>query len=83
MREERAVAMLMIKCPRTGQDVSTGILTDPDSYRKIPEALVQTRCSHCGLEHAWSPEDAWLAAEGSLEGLLDNDQRAKTGRCGL
>ncbi len=57
-------AELMIKCPRTGQDISTGILTDPASYQKIPETLAYTRCPHCGLEHAWWHNDAWLAAEG-------------------
>jgi len=57
------MAMLMIKCPRTGKDVSTGILTDSDSYQKIPDTLVYTRCPHCGLEHAWWHKDAWLAEE--------------------
>ena len=57
------MAMLMIKCPRTGQDGSTGIVTDSDSYQKIPDTLVYTRCPHCGLEHAWWHKDAWLAEE--------------------
>jgi len=57
------MAMLMIKCPRTGQDASTGILIDSDSYQKIPDTLVYTRCPHCGLEHAWWHKDAWLAEE--------------------
>jgi hypothetical protein len=42
--------------------------------------MMRNRCPYCGLEQ--SPEDAWLAGEGSLEGLLDNDERAKTERCG-
>ena len=54
------MAMLMIKCPRTGQDASTGILIDSDSYQKIPDTLVYTRCPHCGLEHAWWRDEAWL-----------------------
>ncbi len=57
------MAMLMIKCPRTGQDVSTGILTVSDSYQKIPETLAHSRCPHCGLEHAWWRNEAWLAEE--------------------
>ena len=59
------MAMLTIKCPRTGKDVSTGIDTDSDSYEKIPDTLTYTRCPHCGLEHAWWHNDAWLAEEGA------------------
>jgi hypothetical protein len=58
------MAMLMIRCPRTGQDISTGILTDSDSYQRIPDALVYTLCPRCGLQHAWWHKDAWLAEEG-------------------
>lgn len=57
------MAMLMIKCPRTGQDAWTGILTDSDSFQRIPDTLVYTRCPHCGLDHAWWHKDAWLAEE--------------------
>jgi hypothetical protein len=69
--------MLMIKCPRTGRGVSTGILTDPYSYLKTPSAMGRTRFPHCGLEHAWSCKDAWLAAEKLPEASHDNrwDQR--------
>ena len=58
------MAMLMIKCPRTGQDISTGILTDSDSFQKIPDTLAYTRCPHCGLAHAWWHKEAWLAEKG-------------------
>ena len=61
------MAMLTIKCPRTGKDVSTGIDIDPDSYEKTPDTLAYTRCPHCGLEHAWWHRDAWLAEEGGRQ----------------
>jgi len=43
------MAVLMIKCPRTGQDMSPGILTDSGSYQRIPDTLAYTRCPHWGL----------------------------------
>jgi hypothetical protein len=52
--------MLMIRCPRTGQAVSTGIHTDPDSFRRIPDVLGFAYCPGCGLDHGWWPEEAWL-----------------------
>ena len=53
--------VLMICCPQTGREVSTGIETDPESFQKIPNVLIRTRCPHCGLEHALWRDDAWLA----------------------
>ena len=54
------MAMLMIKCPRTGQVISTGIETDPYSTEPIPRVLVHTPCPYCGTDHAWWPNQAWL-----------------------
>ena len=54
------MSLLMIRCPRTGQEVWTGIETDPDSFRKIPDDLFYTSCPHCGLDHAWWRDEAWL-----------------------
>jgi len=53
--------MLMFRCPQTGQTVSTGIYTDPESFRRIPEALGLAYCPCCWLHHRWWPDDAWLA----------------------
>lgn len=52
---------LMICCPQTGREVSTEIETDSESFQKIPNVLIRTRCPHCGLEHALWRDDAWLA----------------------
>jgi len=57
---ESVMCLLMIRCPRTGQEVWTGVETDPDSFRKIPDDLFYTSCPHCGLEHAWWRDEAWL-----------------------
>jgi len=53
----------MIRCPHSGQDVGTGIDTDQESLRKIPDTLHYTPCPYCGFDHAWWKNEAWLAEE--------------------
>lgn len=57
---------IMIKCPTTGQSIATGIETDPNSFRQIPDVLSRSRCPICGLEHDWSKREAWIGE--SVEG---------------
>jgi hypothetical protein len=59
--------MLMIRCPRTGQVVPTGIETDPHSLRELPDTLVYTPCPYCGTDHAWWPDEAWLTNSPMLQ----------------
>src|SRR5680860_1198296 len=59
---KRAVMpMLMIRCPRTGCDVTTGLEVDHLSLEKLPDVMVHTHCPHCRIDHSWWPEEAWLA----------------------
>jgi hypothetical protein len=53
--------IVMIRCPRTGQDVATGIETDEESFKTLPDVLSYTRCPHCGIDHAWWPDEARLS----------------------
>jgi hypothetical protein len=55
------VASLMIRCPNTGQPISTGIETDEYSLQQIADVPARTRCSICGLDHTWWTREAWLA----------------------
>jgi hypothetical protein len=57
---ERTMSILVIRCPQTGQDVPTGIEIDSQSLQKVPDIIAYTRCPHCGIEHAWWPDEAWL-----------------------
>jgi hypothetical protein len=54
------MSMLVIRCPRTEHEVLTGIETDPLSFQELPDILVYTPCPHCGIDHAWWPNEAWL-----------------------
>ena len=54
------MSALMIKCPRTGQAVYTGIETDQISLNRAPDVPMQARCPACGREHVWWKREAWL-----------------------
>jgi len=51
---------LMVRCPRTGQDFSSGIETDRLSFERTPAFSGMIRCPLCGIDHSWSKIDAWL-----------------------
>jgi hypothetical protein len=52
---------LMIRCPKTGKPISTGIVTDECSLQQFPDVPTRTHCDVCGLEHVWWKREAWLA----------------------
>jgi len=54
------MAVVTIKCPHTGEQVSTGIETDQASFDGFPDVLTYSRCPACGLEHPWWKRDAML-----------------------
>jgi len=52
--------VLVVTCPTTRKDFSTGILTDTDSLALTPQDLTRSYCPHCRREHSWWPKDAKL-----------------------
>ncbi len=48
------MAVVVFTCPVTGDDVSTGIETDPDSFALVDAFDVRLRCPLCGDRHNWS-----------------------------
>ena len=60
------VGVLLIKCPVTGREFSTGIETDERSLELIPDTVAQSPCPHCGSDHAWSKFDARLSEDGLI-----------------
>lgn len=52
--------MVMIKCPKTGKDVPTGIAMDRTSFESSDMSDNKLRCPHCGETHAWNKKDAWV-----------------------
>jgi hypothetical protein len=57
------MAVVTIRCPRTGSFVSTGTEIEPHQFDKLGPKIFRIRCSDCGSEHLWSRGTAWLTAQ--------------------
>jgi hypothetical protein len=53
--------MVVIVCPKTGQEVPTGVVTDIESFADLPKGKSEFQCAVCGDVHEWSATDAMLA----------------------
>lgn len=51
---------LMIRCPETGREISTGVRTDEHSFKTAPVFFARSYCPHCRTEHEWFAKDAWV-----------------------
>ena len=69
---------LMVRCPRTGQDFSSGIETDRLSFELMPAFRATIHCPLCGVDHDWSKIDAWVREGLQLERPLSTDLRGCT-----
>ena len=56
------MGIIMIKCPVTGRDVSTGIETT--GIEELPAVTAKMVCPACGRVHDWIKANAWLAHSG-------------------
>ncbi len=57
------MSSVMIRCRTSGQAVATGIETEPNVFRKLPNVRARMYCPACGREHFWMTRSAWLAGE--------------------
>jgi hypothetical protein len=56
----------MLKCSMTGQEFSTSIEIEQDSFRELPDVVTRAYCPHCGQMHSMFTRDTrW--AEGMLQ----------------
>lgn len=62
------MGVLMIQCPSTGREVSTGI--EMLDVKQLPAVKATTVCSACGRVHEWTKNDAWLADGGQQYRVL-------------
>ena len=51
---------VMIKCPKTGCEISTGIQMDPSYFKTIPVFFARTLCPICQTQHEWFARNAWV-----------------------
>jgi hypothetical protein len=55
---EAGMGILLVKCPATGKEFSTGINADRGNLVGLRAIVATSICPHCGAEHAWRLEDA-------------------------
>ena len=67
-------SIIMIKCPTTGQAISTGIHIERVCFNKMANTLSRSHCPVCGNEHGWWKTDAWLAQRPSVYEQAHTDQ---------
>lgn len=54
------MARIMIKCPKTGKPVPTGVVMDAASFATASLTGNRVKCPHCPETHRWDKKDAWL-----------------------
>jgi hypothetical protein len=68
------MGVVMIRCPRTGHEISTGIEMARSDFQRAPVFFAHAHCPICRIEHEWFAKDAWVC-EGSrppLAALVDS-----------
>jgi hypothetical protein len=51
---------IMIRCPRSGHEIPTGIEMVPLDFQHAPVFFARVRCPICLEEHEWFAKDAWV-----------------------
>lgn len=51
---------VMIRCPQTGHEISTGYEADPARFSSSPVFFARSFCPICQIEHEWFAKDAWV-----------------------
>jgi hypothetical protein len=61
------MGVVMIKCPKTGREISTGITTDRVRFNSTPVFFASTYCPICRATHEWFAKDAWVCESAPTE----------------
>jgi hypothetical protein len=60
------MGVVMVKCPRTGEHIRTGMMAERRSFDEMPVFFARVLCPLCREEHEWFAREAWVCeAEGS------------------
>ena len=52
--------VVLVRCPTTGRELSTGVEMDAATFERLPDIRSQIKCPACNLDHTWSTREAWL-----------------------
>lgn len=55
------MSTVMVICPVTCREISTGIETEADVLRVLPRIQSAVLCPACGEKHFWTCDDAVLS----------------------
>jgi hypothetical protein len=55
------MGVLLVCCPATGKEFSTGIQLDDVTFRMLTATLSTAYCPYCCVDHRWTPREARLA----------------------
>ena len=64
---ESWMVMLIIRCPRTRREVSTGIKIEPENFKTLPVFFSRSFCPICRVEHEWFAQEAWVSEDEMVE----------------
>jgi hypothetical protein len=65
------MSQIMIRCPRTGKGISTGISTDARSFQALPDVASHSYCPDCRSDHVWWKRETWLGQDALNGGSED------------
>jgi hypothetical protein len=54
------MGIVMIRCPKTGREISTGMEADATSFSATPVFFARSYCPICRTEHEWFAKEAWV-----------------------
>ncbi len=61
------MGMIMIRCSKTGQAISTGRNVEPAVFCSTPVFFSRTYCPLCRSLHEWFARDAWVSETSGFE----------------
>ena len=61
------MGIITIRCPNTGQAISTGIYVEPAIFRSTTVFFSRTYCPLCRIMHEWFAKDAWVCEAAGSE----------------
>jgi hypothetical protein len=73
------MGILMVQCPATGREISTGIELDDSRFRSGPVFFGSTFCPFCRTHHEWFAKDAWISEGPSASRLRSSPMASDTG----
>jgi hypothetical protein len=66
------MGVVMVRCPETGREIPTGIVTDRESFEATPVFFARVHCPICRTEHEWFAKEAWVCEPGNQTSVVGN-----------